>query len=171
MTWSPGLTLVTPAPTVSTMPAASWPSTIGSGKGQSPFMMCQSLWHTPAALTRTRASPACGPCCSTSTTSSRMFGLYRTAAFIGDSLAEVAPPGGAVGDTLLARGSAVNGLWPWHSLPVTARRLAIRLHLWGGLVMGPLILALGVSGMALVFRTELEHMIDGAPAVVSPGTP
>jgi uncharacterized iron-regulated membrane protein len=50
------------------------------------------------------------------------------------------------------------------------RRLAIRLHLWGGLVMGPLILALGVSGMALVFRAELEQMIDGAPAVAGAGT-
>jgi uncharacterized iron-regulated membrane protein len=36
--------------------------------------------------------------------------------------------------------------------------------------MGPLILALGVSGMALVFRTELEQLIDGAPARVSAGT-
>ena len=37
--------------------------------------------------------------------------------------------------------------------------------------MGPLIFALGVSGMALVFRTELEQAVDGAPAVVSAGTP
>ena len=51
--WSPGLTVVTPAPTSSTMPAASWPRTMGSGTCQSPFMMCQSLWQTPAALTRT----------------------------------------------------------------------------------------------------------------------
>jgi hypothetical protein len=75
MTWSPGFTCVTPAPTSSTMPAASCPSTIGSGSGQSPFMMCQSLWQMPAAFTFTRASPACGPCCSTSTTSSPMFAL------------------------------------------------------------------------------------------------
>lgn len=45
----------------------------------------------------------------------------------------------------------------------------MRLHLWGGLVMGPLILALGVSGMALVFRTELEQIIHGTPAVVGAG--
>jgi len=44
------LTLVTPAPTSSTMPAASWPSTMGSGDVQSPFMMCQPLWQMPAAL-------------------------------------------------------------------------------------------------------------------------
>jgi uncharacterized iron-regulated membrane protein len=37
--------------------------------------------------------------------------------------------------------------------------------------MGPLIFALGMSGMALVFRTELEHLVDGAPAVVSAGRP
>jgi hypothetical protein len=57
------------------MPAASWPSTIGSGTVQSPFMMCQSLWHTPAALTFTRASPVLGSSCLTSTTSSGVFGL------------------------------------------------------------------------------------------------
>src|SRR5688572_4359744 len=51
------------------------------------------------------------------------------------------------------------------------RRLAAWLHLWGGLVMGPLILALGVSGMALVFRPELEQIVDGTAAVVNPGTP
>src|SRR3989338_8677711 len=82
MMWSPGLTLTTPAPTSSTMPAASCPRTMGSGSCQSPFMMCQSLWQTPAALTRTRASPACGPCCWTSTTSSGVLALYRTAAFM-----------------------------------------------------------------------------------------
>ena len=38
------------------------------GDAQSPFMMCQSLWQTPVAITRTRASPAFGPSCSTSTT-------------------------------------------------------------------------------------------------------
>src|SRR5712692_3484914 len=64
------------------MPAASWPSTIGSGNVQSPFMMCQSLWQTPAAMTLTRASPAWGPCCCTSTTSSGVLALYRIAAFI-----------------------------------------------------------------------------------------
>ena len=80
--WSPGLTLTTPAPTSSTMPAASCPRTMGSGSCQSPFMMCQSLWQMPAALTRTRASPACGPCCSRSTIWSGVFASYRTAAFI-----------------------------------------------------------------------------------------
>ena len=50
--WSPGLTLSTSSLFSRTIPAASWPSTIGGG--QSPFMMCQSLMQTPAALARTR---------------------------------------------------------------------------------------------------------------------
>ena len=33
ITWSPGLTVRTSEPTCSTMPAASWPSTHGSGAG------------------------------------------------------------------------------------------------------------------------------------------
>ena len=52
MMWSPGLTLSTSSLFSRTIPAASWPSTIGGG--QSPFMMCQSLMQTPAALARTR---------------------------------------------------------------------------------------------------------------------
>src|SRR5947199_390682 len=82
MMWSLRRTSETPGPTSSTTPAASCPSTMGRGRVQSPLMMCQSLWQTPVAITRTRASPACGPCCSTSTTSSGVFALYRTAAFI-----------------------------------------------------------------------------------------
>jgi uncharacterized iron-regulated membrane protein len=44
------------------------------------------------------------------------------------------------------------------------RRLAGWLHLWGGLVMGPLILALGVSGMALVFRPESRSSTAPSPS-------
>src|SRR5215472_16398829 len=58
--------VVTPGPFSTTMPAASCPSTIGNGIGQSPFMMCQSLMHTPAALTCTRTSFAFGGSCSRS---------------------------------------------------------------------------------------------------------
>src|SRR5262245_14934202 len=86
MTWSPALTLVTPGPTSSTMPAASWPRTIGRGGVQSPFMMCQSLWQMPAAFTFTRASPACGPCWTRSTTWSGVLALNSTAAFTALSL-------------------------------------------------------------------------------------
>jgi hypothetical protein len=56
MTWSLGLTLSTSGPFSTTTPAASCPSTIGNGNGRSPFMMCQSLMQTPAALTRTPTS-------------------------------------------------------------------------------------------------------------------
>src|SRR5262245_33071470 len=75
------------------MPAASWPSTMGRGGVQSPFMMCQSLWQMPAALTLTRASPACGPCWMRSTTWSGVLASKSTAAFTGVSF--VRAPGGA----------------------------------------------------------------------------
>jgi len=44
------------------------------------------------------------------------------------------------------------------------RRLAARAHLWGGLLLGPVVLVLGLSGAALVFRAELD-----APPAVTPG--
>src|SRR5262245_22727454 len=53
------------------------------GEGQSPFMMCQSLWHTPDAFILTRTSPALGGSSSQSTTCKGSLGLNRTAAFIG----------------------------------------------------------------------------------------
>src|SRR5262245_22022648 len=88
MTWSPLLTFVTPAPTSSTMPAASWPSTMGSGGVQSPFMMCQSLWQMPAAFTFTLASPARGPSWVRSTISRGVFALNSTAALMAVSFAQ-----------------------------------------------------------------------------------
>jgi len=56
---------------------------------------------------------------------------------------------------------------------VNWRRLAIRLHLWGGLLTGPFLLVLGLSGAALVFRTEIESLESATPAVASsgPGAP
>src|SRR5882757_10258038 len=86
ITWSPGFTVVTPGPHSAISPAASWPGTIGSGEGQSPFMTCQSLWHTPEAFILTRTSPALGGSSSQSTTCRGSLGLNRTAAFI------VSPP-------------------------------------------------------------------------------
>src|SRR4029079_3712322 len=80
MTWSPILTLCTSGPSSTTTPAASWPSTMGSGSGQSPFMMCQSLMQTPAAFTCTRTSPALGPSCSRSRSSSGLLTAVSTAA-------------------------------------------------------------------------------------------
>ena len=82
ITWSPGFTVVTPGPTSAISPAASWPGTIGIGEGQSPFMMCQSLWQTPEARILTRTSLALGGSSSHSTTCSGSLGLNRTAAFM-----------------------------------------------------------------------------------------
>ena len=43
------------------------------------------------------------------------------------------------------------------------RRLAVRLHAWTGLLAGPLLVVLGLSGTALVFRSELDEMLAGPP--------
>ena len=51
------------------------------------------------------------------------------------------------------------------------RRLAARLHLWGGLVTGPLVLVLGLSGMVLVFKDEIDALVQGTPARVSATAP
>src|SRR5580692_11440539 len=62
------------------------PSTIGSGNGQSPFMMCQSLMQTPAALTRTRTSLDLGGPCSRSRICKGLLISVRTAARMSSSL-------------------------------------------------------------------------------------
>ena len=60
-TRSPGATAVTPAPTASTTPAPSCPSTIGQRSAPRwPSARCRSEWQTPAAATRTSTSPARG---------------------------------------------------------------------------------------------------------------
>jgi len=51
------------------------------------------------------------------------------------------------------------------------RRVAARVHLWGGLVTGPLLLVLGLSGSALVFGPEIEQALDGPPAITTAATP
>src|SRR6185437_4193403 len=68
-TWSPEATLVTPGPTDSTTPAASWPPTMGKRTGVSPSMTPRSEWQRPAAATLIRTSPAFGSSTSSSTTS------------------------------------------------------------------------------------------------------
>ncbi len=45
------------------------------------------------------------------------------------------------------------------------RRLAVGVHLWGGLLTGPLLLVLGLSGAALVFRPEVEDALNAVPAL------
>src|SRR5688572_21464814 len=49
------------------------------------------------------------------------------------------------------------------------RRLAARAHFWGGLVLGPLVLVLGLSGAVLVFRAELDDALRGPPVVKAGG--
>ena len=44
------------------------------------------------------------------------------------------------------------------------RRLAIRVHAWTGLLVGPLVVVLGLSGAALVFRPELDALLTSSPA-------
>ena len=48
------------------------------------------------------------------------------------------------------------------------RRLAARVHLWGGLLTAPLLLVLGLSGSALVFAPEIDDLLNGQPKLVSP---
>jgi uncharacterized iron-regulated membrane protein len=45
--------------------------------------------------------------------------------------------------------------------------VASRVHLWSGLITGPLFLVLGLSGAVLVFRPELEDALTGPPPVAA----
>ena len=65
-TWSPAFTRVTSEPTASTMPAPSWPISDGAGHGMVPSSRLTSLWHTPAATSRTSTSSGPGSITSTS---------------------------------------------------------------------------------------------------------
>jgi uncharacterized iron-regulated membrane protein len=47
------------------------------------------------------------------------------------------------------------------------RRLAIRVHAWTGLLVGPLVVVLGLSGATLVFRPELDALLTGSPALAA----
>src|SRR3989442_1320784 len=62
------------------------------------------------------------------------------------------------------------GLRRKRGLGYTMRRVAARMHLWGGLVTGPLLLVLGLSGSALVFGPELEQALDGLPVIATTAT-
>lgn len=56
----------TAAPTCSTMPAASWPSSIGTGRTREPLTTDRSEWHNPAASMRTSSSVSPGGASSSS---------------------------------------------------------------------------------------------------------
>src|SRR6202521_2501565 len=81
-TLAPGCTLVTPGPTVMTVPAASWPRTAGTGWGSVPLASERSEWQTPAAARRTCTSPAAGGGSSISSITSDEPTDVRTAARI-----------------------------------------------------------------------------------------
>ncbi len=49
-----------PGPVTSTIPAASWPSSIGTGRARLPSTTDRSEWHSPAASIRTSTSPSPG---------------------------------------------------------------------------------------------------------------
>src|SRR5690606_1688900 len=59
-TWSPGATFSTALPTASTTPAPSCPRTTGSGIGYTWSRTTRSVWHSPAATTRTGTSSSRG---------------------------------------------------------------------------------------------------------------
>src|SRR5690606_14844524 len=81
MTWSPGLTLVTPSPTSTTTPAPSWPRTAGkTPSGSSPESVKASVWQTPVCVIFTRTSPLRGGSTSISTISSGFPASNATAA-------------------------------------------------------------------------------------------
>src|SRR5690349_3830675 len=81
MTWSPGFTEVTPAPTSRTSPAPSWPSTEGKMPSLSkPSSVYASVWQMPVAMISTSTSPGLGPSRSSSTISSGCLGAKATAA-------------------------------------------------------------------------------------------
>jgi uncharacterized iron-regulated membrane protein len=48
------------------------------------------------------------------------------------------------------------------------RPAIVRVHRWIGLLTGPIVLVLGLSGSALVYREELGSALDGRPPVVEP---
>src|ERR1700722_7799263 len=69
-TGSPASRSVTPSPPASTIPAASWPSAVGVGRGREPSITDRSEWHRPGAFICTRTSPRPGGLRSSSAISS-----------------------------------------------------------------------------------------------------
>src|SRR5262247_957355 len=66
---------------------------------------------------------------------------------------------------MLLRERSLGRVGPPRSSSLAWRRRAGRIHLWAGLIMGPLVLVLGLSGAVLVFRAELQEAMDGPPAL------
>ena len=114
----PPATRVTPAPTASTTPAPSCPSTAGQRVSAVPSIALKSEWQTPLACSRTSTSPGPGGASSSSCTSSGAArARSRTAARI-----LITPP-----RTAAARSSSI-GMWQrirWPGSTSTQRRLGL----------------------------------------------
>ena len=75
----------TPAPTASTTPAPSWPSTTGVGNGIVPSITDTSEWHSPARSMRTTTSPGPGSASRSSTSSRTSSSPVQTMPLISDA--------------------------------------------------------------------------------------
>ena len=93
--WRPARGRRTPAPTASTTPAPSCPSTAGQRVGAVPSIALKSEWQTPLACSRTRTSPGPGGASSSSCTASSPRASSSTAARIVVVTARAASPGPA----------------------------------------------------------------------------
>src|SRR5882724_55845 len=80
-TWSPAASVLTPSPTSTTSPAASWPSTSGGFIGMVPLVAERSEWQTPQAPSLTVTSPRRGPSSSISPTTTGLFNSRHRTAF------------------------------------------------------------------------------------------
>jgi hypothetical protein len=68
------------APTCSTTPDPSWPSTTGNGSGRCPSRSTMSVWHTPTPTSRTTSSSARGSSSTTGSITGGAPGWRKTAA-------------------------------------------------------------------------------------------
>ena len=57
-----------------------------------------------------------------------------------------------------------------HPQGVWARKALFQVHLWTGIGVGLYILAISISGSAIVFRREIARLSWSAPPVVPAGT-
>jgi uncharacterized iron-regulated membrane protein len=66
-----------------------------------------------------------------------------------------------------SEGSSIqNGGWWRRPQNVWLRRAIFQVHLWSGVALGLYVLAISVSGSAIVFRNEIYKMADDGPRVV-----
>ncbi len=85
-TWSPSFSVVTPGPTLVTMPAPSCPPITGSSTGVPPVTRCSSEWHSPEAASSTVTSCARGSPTSISSTDQSPPTSHSTAPLVNTSV-------------------------------------------------------------------------------------